>query len=185
MADASITRNFKTTKMASGSEGLRGLTRKRMSKLGDAVVRSDEVNKGGHFKGQTGSWRFLGYTDDGSSMMNAFFPADYTSTDIKKLRWDKYSDYGNKYFSVSQYNTGRYRSAKRNIISRLLEQDPYMKFHTVDEWMDILALQTMPAMNPETGNYDGNYGGAVLSAYHSNGSFYRSFVLTNDEELGV
>jgi hypothetical protein len=87
-------------------------------------------------------------------------------------------------FNITVYDTRRWEPVKRRMIQRLLEQNPVMKYKTVNQWMKILSLQTDPEVNPATGRADGSYGGAVFAAYNEGGKYYKTFTLPGDKEDG-
>src|SRR5699024_7584173 len=131
-------------------------------------------------KNKKGEWRFNGYAQDGSSSTNPLFPPDYVSHAISKNSWNQFSKHpsGNKVlFTPTVYDTAQWKPAKKKLIKRLMEENPTMKYKTVNQWMKILSLQTAPEENPKTKKSDGSYGGASFNAYHTNFNYYRSFVL--------
>lgn len=172
-------RNFKVVKF-DVSKQTKSLTKKNYSTLGDAVVRADELNYNGHFQGKYGTWRFLGYTADGVPIQNPFFPADYTRTSATSASWVPYKDVKTDLFKTTRYDTAGFKNVKRNLIQRLLKQHPELEYKTVDQWMDILSLQTDPEVNPKTGYADGTYGGAVFAGYTAGGRYYRTLTLLGD-----
>jgi len=91
---------------------------------------------------------------------------------------------GTHLFNITVYDTRRWEPVKRRMIQRLLEQNPVMKYKTVNQWMKILSLQTDPEVNPATGRADGSYGGAVFAAYNEGGRYYKTFTLLGDKEDG-
>ncbi|MFS0562702.1 hypothetical protein AB1K91_18405 [Terribacillus sp. 179-K 1B1 HS] len=185
LGDSDITRNFKTVQNIAGKEA-EGTTREGMKKLGVYVERSPEVNNGGNYKNQSGSWRFAGYAGDGSSLQSTRFPGDFVAPAVNELKWDNYKDYGSRLFNQTAFDTATWNSAKKNLVQRLLAQYPSMKkMHSVNQWMKILSLQTEPEENPINNNkQDGKYGGAAFAAYHSGGSKYRTFTLYADKSDG-
>ena len=158
----------------------------QMASLGTIVEESDVFNYSGSqkFVNERGRWRFTGYSSNGGTQQDPLFPHDYTASSISSRNWDNYGSIGNRLFAPnSLFNGPDYRDAKKELIKRLLEQVPEMKNkYTIDQWMNKLALQTEPEINPKTGQRDGKYGGAQFMAYHSNGRYYRSFVLFGDEK---
>lgn len=174
-----INRNFKVVKFNIAKQS-QTLTKDNLSKIGDGVIRSDEYNYSGNFKGRYGTWRFLGYTYIGTPIQNPFFPPDYVWTSAKSTKWTPYKGVSTNLFRTTLYDTARYRNVKRRMIERLLAQNPDMRFKTVDQWMDILSLQTDPEVNPKTGRADGSYGGAIFAAYTNGGRNYRTITLLGD-----
>ncbi|MBY6273713.1 MAG: hypothetical protein CW346_16090 [Bacillaceae bacterium] len=155
-----------------------------MATLGNGVLRSNEYNFGGNFKGRPGTWRFNGYAFDGSPSQNPFFPPDYTFKGVRATSWDNYEDVQTNLFNLTIYDTWDWKNVKKKMIERLLDQNPAMKFKTVNQWMKILSLQTEPEVNPATGRADGSYGGAVFAAYNEGGKYYKTFTLLGDKEDG-
>lgn len=183
LANKNISRNFKTVQAIPKMDAY-ATTKKGMKKLGVYVEKSPDYNNGGNFKNQSGSWRFAGYSSDGSSLQYALFPGDYVAPSVTDLDWNKYSQYGDRLFNQTRYDDGDYASAKKNLIQRLLQQYPIMKYKSVNQWMSILSLQTEPELNPSNDKPDGRYGGAVFAAYHTNGTKYRTFTLYADSNQG-
>lgn len=185
VANPSITRNFKTKQVVIDKQAA-ATNYEQAQQVGVFVEESPFVNNGGNFKDMTGKWRFNGYSQDGASSQDGLLPHDYIASDIRNTNWDYYEDYGSRLFKPhSIYNGKDYQGAKLNLIHRLMKQIPEMNFKTDQEWMKILALQTIPEVNPLTGDRDGNYGGASFTAYNTKGRFYRSFILfTNDKTEG-
>jgi|HigsolmetaAR206D_1030411.scaffolds.fasta_scaffold00003_126 hypothetical protein len=178
-----ITRNFKTVKFNIPKQA-NALSKKTMATIGKGVIRSDEINFSGHFKKKAGTWRFNGYTFDGAPSQNPFFPPDYTFKGVRATKWANYEDVHTNLFNLTIYDTWDWKNVKKKMIERLLDQNPAMKFKTVNQWMKILSLQTDPEINPATGKADGSYGGAVFAAYNEGGKYYKTFTLLGDKEDG-
>lgn len=183
MADPSVTKNFKTKQMKPGRNMDVTITRRNIRNY---VMNSPIINHGGTFKGQSGRWRFAGYSNDGSSLQDHLFPPDYYSNSIKNTKWDEYAKYGNRLFNQTIYDTKYWEPAKRRLVQRLMNQHPVMKqMYPLSKWMRILSLQTEPEENPVTGKKDGSYGGAVFMAYNTNGTRYKSLVLYQDHSTNL
>lgn len=183
MANPEITKNFKIRQYADDRSYLVNITR---DNIGRYVEKSPYINHGGNFRGKSGKWRFSGYAPDGSSLQDAKFPPDYLSRSIQSTSWTKYKYYGNRLFNQTLYDTADWRDAKRKLVQRLMNQYPVMKsMYSVNDWMEILSLQTEPEKHPVTGRKDGSYGGALFLAYNSNGTRYKSITLYQDHSTNL
>ncbi|MFY4781565.1 hypothetical protein ACOTVE_09160, partial [Campylobacter jejuni] len=139
---------------------------------------------GGPFSGGTGAWRFIGYNQDGSSLQDALFPPEYEFPGIANVTWYEYANISTRLFNTTSYDEADWDFAKRNLINRLMDQNPEMqRVGNIDKWMKILSLQTEPVLNPYTGLKDGNYGAAYFAGYRAtNGRlFYKTFAIFENE----
>lgn len=156
------------------------------------VQESPYMNHGGSsiFRHKTGTWRFAGYSSDGASAMFNKFPIDYSATAINATTVKKntngfvsYEGRDGFLFTTSIYDRDQtYQAAKRELIQRYLKQYPELKVKNVSQWMKIFSVQTDILENPETKKRDGKYGGAIFVAYTRNGTRYRSFSLTSEDD---
>lgn len=158
--------NFKTKAKSVGTvEGVKG----------GGFVPSKNMDNTGTFAGRYGEWRYLGYSDDGATTGNAFFPEDYTenfrpySYPYIKTPW-KVGGWAEYFVPGSKYDTARKGSQnydkKYAAVKLLLEQTPSMKsakgklangksgtvtLDTASKWMDYISV-TSPIMN-KTGTF--------------------------------
>ena len=102
-------------------------------------------------KGGEGESRYLGYSANGSSVLNTYLPLDGSSSKV----WSDWSKYpfdnnvfatsSNAYFKPTKSDYDNDVALKRKAIERLLNDMPELKkVGNVDSWMNRVSLRTNP-----------------------------------------
>ncbi|MDZ4627216.1 Athe_2463 domain-containing protein [Bacillus cereus] len=136
-------------------------------------------NEYGEYRGISGEWRHLGYTQFGSPVENPYFPPDiFTGETPGSYPWDfRPYDLNSKWLQggASQWdkeNSEDLYSKKIQAIKRLLDQEPSMKYKNANPyyWADRLSLTSDPDAEM-----------AVFIGTRSGGRYYRTLTVKSDK----
>ncbi|MDN7081735.1 hypothetical protein FML83_29690 [Bacillus thuringiensis] len=131
------------------------------------------------YRGVSGEWRHLGYTNFGTAVENPYFPADiFTDQTPATYQWDlRPYDLGSKWLPEGRSpwdkeNMEDLYSKKIQAIKRLLDQEPAMKHKNPNPryWADRLSLISDP--DAEMAVFKGTRGG---------GRYYRTLTVKSDK----
>lgn len=123
---------------------------------GGGYTSSINKDNTGQFAGRYGEWRYLGYSNDGATTSNPFFPEDYitnynpNSSPYFVKPWNG-TGMPKTFVPGSTYDTAAKGTQKRNqkvrVINLLRAQSPTMATKSTSHWMDRLSLTSPPMMD--------------------------------------
>lgn len=127
-------------------------------------------------KGGEGETRYLGYSNNGTSISNTYLPLDNSSSlnnkvwsDLSKYPFDNnvFTTPSNAYFKPTKTPYDEQTTVKRQAVTRLLNEIPSLKaLGGVDSWMNRVSLRTDPLTEAP-----------VFEATRNNGTGYLAIVL--------
>ncbi|MDX5808782.1 hypothetical protein [Bacillus cereus group sp. BfR-BA-02730] len=149
----------------------------------EALGAPHYYNEYNEYRGKSGEWRHLGYTQFGSSVENPYFPPDYFSGETPgSYKWDlfpynlgsKWLPQGPTVWDVS--DNDKYFPKKINAIKKLLEQEPSMRYKNPNPyyWADRLSLTSDPEAEM-----------AVFKGTREGGRKYRTLTVKSDESKNL
>ncbi|MED0951198.1 hypothetical protein P4T70_24420 [Bacillus mobilis] len=140
-------------------------------------------NQYNEYRGVSGEWRHLGYTQFGSPVENPYFPADiFTGETPGSYPWDLFPyNLGSKWLpdgpsEWDKTDNKDFFAQKINAIKRLLDQEPSMKYKNPNPyyWADRLSLTSDPEAEM-----------AVFNGTREGGRKYRTLTVKSDESKNL
>lgn len=125
------------------------------------------------YKGQSGEWRYIGYSNFGDVISNPYFPNDSsTSTSLGNYPWDNPWSRSNRFIGeATKWDNSKeinYYPQKLEALRGLIAQEPTMraKSSNVNYWTQRLSLRSDPIDVS-----------AIFAGTRGNGTWYRTAVL--------